>query len=197
MNGHTLIARVREAGYRPVIRMTKYGADNLETCMNDPQMGRIVHAEEHHDGVYIIDVDLNEFESYNDSVADRNFYDRHTQPVLTAKEAGCYPANGIERVYLMLDDEIEPYFTFAEDAEKPFLLNIRKVTVVTRELGTDIITVWTTLPPGCPGLDPTDASLTMDAAKGTGVQYVRDNFGIEPEVIESDAPSRREDFVHA
>ena len=124
MDGRELISRVRDGGYRPVVRMTKYGGDNLETCMNEPQMGRIVYAEIHHegDGVYIIDIDLNEFDSYNDSVAHRNFYDRGGQPVLSAKEANCWPKNGIERVYLMLDDAIEDYFEIVGEGEVTVLI---------------------------------------------------------------------------
>ena len=184
MRGTELLVRVRDAGFRPVVRMTKMGADNIECCMNDPQMGRIVRAEEDHDGILKVWVDLNEFDEWNDQHADRNWYNDRSEPVLTAKEANQWPKDGIELIYLMLDHEVSEFFDFIDEGTtKVLALNITRVTVVEREHGTDLVTVHTDLPPGCPGLDTTPAILNMDVVRDGGAEYVRENFGVEPEVI--------------
>lgn len=62
-------------------------------------------------------------------------------------------------------------------------LDIREVIVIEREYGTDKVVIHTSNLPATvyPWDEP--GSLVMDVAKGTGKQYVIDNFGIEPKVI--------------
>lgn len=60
---------------------------------------------------------------------------------------------------------------------------ILKVTIVINE-GTDKVLVKTSLPcpyPPCITTDP--LMMSFDITKGKGIDYVRKNFGIEPEVI--------------
>ena len=73
-------------------------------------------------------------------------------------------------------------------------LPIQKVTVVEGYMGPDRIIIWTSLPPPWPPI--TDQPLTLDfkAAVGTGVEYIRKNFGIEPEVI---CTTRGDHFVES
>jgi hypothetical protein len=67
-------------------------------------------------------------------------------------------------------------------------IEIISATVFLIEYGTDRITLKTRYP--CPFVKdflPTQPQLTLtfDATKGTGVDYVRRVFGIEPKVIET------------
>lgn len=64
-------------------------------------------------------------------------------------------------------------------------MNIEKVTVMLSD-GCDIIFVKTDLP--CPFVaesEPSQPSLVLkfSATYNTGIDYVRENFGVEPEVI--------------
>jgi hypothetical protein len=65
---------------------------------------------------------------------------------------------------------------------------ITKITVLLTE-GTDKVSVYTTLPSPFPPA-VSDQPLCMDFAVqcNKGVQYVRNNFGMEPEVIDSRSP---------
>jgi hypothetical protein len=61
-------------------------------------------------------------------------------------------------------------------------LNVKRVVVLESEHKTDEIHIYVDLPSPIPIFnDPT--FLQLDATKGTGVQYVKDNFGIEPDAI--------------
>jgi hypothetical protein len=63
-------------------------------------------------------------------------------------------------------------------------IKIIRVTVVLRD-ATDIIYVHTDLPSPVPNVSPEAPSLSFVAQYDTGVAYVRTNFGVEPEVINS------------
>lgn len=79
----------------------------------------------------------------------------------------------------------------AEIKVKPFHLLITKATVVLRD-ETDHISLYTDLPPPFPPeLDRSPLCLTFDTTYGTGIEYVRKNFSMEPEVIDTrHIPSR-------
>ena len=60
-------------------------------------------------------------------------------------------------------------------------------------IGTDRVFLDTNLPcpyPACISTDP--LNLGFDVTKGKGIQYVKDNFGIEPKVIDTVSRSNRE-----
>lgn len=62
-------------------------------------------------------------------------------------------------------------------------IDIKEIIVLEREHGMDKLIIHTTnLPPTVYPYDQ-QGSLVMDVAKGDGVQYVRNNFKIEPRVI--------------
>lgn len=67
-----------------------------------------------------------------------------------------------------------------EGVKAPF--RITKVTVI-QQSGTDEIRVETTLPLGVYPYEGYSQVLRLEVSKGMGVQYVRDNFQVEPEVI--------------
>lgn len=68
---------------------------------------------------------------------------------------------------------------------KPFHLLITRATVVLRH-GTDHISLYTDLPtPFPPELQYGNLCLTFEATYGTGVEYVRKNFSVEPEIIDT------------
>jgi len=61
---------------------------------------------------------------------------------------------------------------------------IVRAVVLTRS-GTDIIHLDTTFPaPFPPDVDPTSLRLQFETRKGDGVEYVKNNFFVEPEVID-------------
>lgn len=62
------------------------------------------------------------------------------------------------------------------------MLNILRVTVLTRNNGADIILLLLDLPEGCyPFVG--NATAEIKVAKGTGEEYVRNNFGIVPDKV--------------
>lgn len=63
-------------------------------------------------------------------------------------------------------------------------MEILSVTVFVSN-GTDTIMIETSLPRATFPFDGTQ-TLKMEAARGTAVQYVKDNFGIEPKVINAE-----------
>lgn len=64
-------------------------------------------------------------------------------------------------------------------------MKVVKAIVVERRSGTDLIALTTTLP--TPFRDPEmqhePLYLDFHAAQGTGAEYVRKHFGIEPEIV--------------
>ena len=63
-------------------------------------------------------------------------------------------------------------------------LNITKAVVILQS-GTDIVSLYTTLPSPYPVEITDQMKLSFDAPGGSGVEYVRENFGIEAEVIDT------------
>ena len=64
----------------------------------------------------------------------------------------------------------------------PFKCNVVKITVVENS-GTDCVIIETDLPSSMPFWGE-PLMFKFPAEHGTGAQYVRDNFHIEPDVIE-------------
>ena len=64
-------------------------------------------------------------------------------------------------------------------------LKVTRATVVLTNHGKDRISLDTEYPSPTPKVDPEPLSLTFEAEKGTGVEYVKNTFGIEPEVIDA------------
>lgn len=66
---------------------------------------------------------------------------------------------------------------------KDFTLSIKSITIMVHDYHADLVGVHTTLESPT-GLSPAPLDLEFKAAKGTGAEYVRRVFGIEPEVLE-------------
>ena len=64
--------------------------------------------------------------------------------------------------------------------QAPF--RITNVTVI-QQSGTDEVRIDTTLPLGVYPYKDYPQVLRLEITKGMGVQYVRDNLGVEPEVL--------------
>ena len=63
-------------------------------------------------------------------------------------------------------------------------MKINKITVLIRGWVTDFVSIQTTLPsPFSKEVSSGFLVMKFETQKGKGVQYVRDNFNIEPEVI--------------
>ena len=74
---------------------------------------------------------------------------------------------------------------------KDFTIHIKKVLILLTN-GPDKVSIHTDLPsPYPPEITTAGLMIDFDATKGTGVDYVRKHFGIEPEVIDVAARSIR------
>jgi len=62
-------------------------------------------------------------------------------------------------------------------------MNVTKIAIVKQKYAQDIVYAHTDLPEAI--AFGGNLTLRFDCAKDTGEKYVRDNFGIEPKVIES------------
>ena len=173
-----------KGGARPLITATSKFED-FESCIDDGMIGRIVGCGHTNDDVFWIDVDLNDWDAYNDTKAKSNYWDNgehgEKQARLTAKEAGFYPKNGIERVYLGYDDDYTGYFAIGP-TQRIVPLTITGALV---RIGTvndvDLVHIDTTLPSTIEG-DSQPARMTVPCQAGTGVEWVKEHFGFEPEV---------------
>lgn len=66
-----------------------------------------------------------------------------------------------------------------------FTLHIKEIIVTRLEHGTDLITISTDLPSPFPeGVSNPYLILKFEALRRSGEEYVRENFGIEPKVID-------------
>ena len=64
-------------------------------------------------------------------------------------------------------------------------MKITKVSVL-QSYGTDTISLYTEYPcPYVPEYDDNPLCLTFSTTKGMGVDYIRENFGVEPEIIDT------------
>lgn len=65
-----------------------------------------------------------------------------------------------------------------------FTIHIKKIVVLITD-GTDKVSIHTNMPsPYPPEVSNQDLMIDFDTKKGIGVDYVREHFGIEPEVID-------------
>lgn len=68
------------------------------------------------------------------------------------------------------------------EVHAPKAFTVTKATVLCAT-GTDKIILETDLPLGVYPYEGYPQTVQLDVSKGMGVQYVRENFGLEPEVI--------------
>lgn len=103
------------SGVRPVVT---FHTKAIEGTEGYPEMGmraRITGAELRHDGdVIVVDFDFSEFEEHNKAFESRNYFDKHGNATLTAREHGSYvPQDGL---YLGPDDQQSAFFRVDSDA---------------------------------------------------------------------------------
>ncbi len=71
-----------------------------------------------------------------------------------------------------------------------FKLHIKKIVVMITN-STDRVTIYTDLPSPYPAeITTDDLEIDFQTSKGRGVEYVREHFGIEPEVLDIPAKMR-------
>ena len=66
-------------------------------------------------------------------------------------------------------------------------LNIKKISVLINFQFADVVQVYTDMPSPFPNYKGC-LSFSFQTDQGTGVEYVRDNFGVDPEVINAARP---------
>jgi len=66
-----------------------------------------------------------------------------------------------------------------------FPLQVIDGTVILRDYGKDLICLETEYPSPTPEVDPEPLSLSFEAEKDTGVDYVKNTFGFTPRVIDT------------
>ena len=71
-----------------------------------------------------------------------------------------------------------------------FTIHIKKIVVMITD-GTDRVTIHTDLPcPYPPVISTDDLMIDFATSKGRGVDYVREHFGMEPEILDIAAKMR-------
>lgn len=80
--------------------------EGQETCIDTGMRGRVVGVSSDDGGLMRVLVSLSEFDSFNQPFERPDYYDKDGNPTLTARQAGCFPSNGIETLYVSADDDI-------------------------------------------------------------------------------------------
>lgn len=85
---------------KPVIVEFNKIIEEYESCIDNGMKARIASISEPDEYQTVkISFDLSGFEEYNDLRMKANYYDKYGAAVLTAKEAGCWPKDGIESIW--------------------------------------------------------------------------------------------------
>ena len=69
--------------------------------------------------------------------------------------------------------------------EKILKIGIIRATVLVRRHRADMCNITVDMPSSMPKVDEHPLSITFTAEADTGAQYVRDHFGVEPEIIQA------------
>ena len=101
-----------QSGARPVVTFRK-GVEEGEGYLEAGMRGRITGSRTSGDGVFSLTVDLNEFGEFNTAFETANYYNNQGMPVLTAREAGFYPKDGIDQLYV--SENLDPYLEVLSD----------------------------------------------------------------------------------
>jgi hypothetical protein len=88
------------------------GCQDWESCIDPGMIADVIKvgAPDFNEVVKIY-FDLNPYDNINDSYMVRNYYDKNGVPILTAKESGLWPEDGVERVYVMETDDLSSVLT--------------------------------------------------------------------------------------
>ncbi|CDH95480.1 hypothetical protein CHR37_05405 [Bacillus velezensis] len=101
-------------GKKPIIKFNDNVYEWIEESVDPMMMGKIVGASIEHDEIKFL-LDLNPFEAYNRSVARHDWRDDEGNCVLTWFDTSFYPKNGIEAIYLPINERTEIAFDFTEE----------------------------------------------------------------------------------
>jgi hypothetical protein len=118
------LMKMLDEGVQPVIKFTQKITD-IDGQPDPEMMGKVIGYrdeeswdENRNDVTIFIDIDLNEFETYNKTKAKSNWYDDKGVANLTWFDCGMYPKNGIESICVMLVENSEEsgldYFEIVE-----------------------------------------------------------------------------------
>lgn len=86
------------------------GIADQESYAETGMRGRLVRCHEYDEDVIVFSVDLKPYDRHNDTIASPYYYDASGVPCLTGKEAGYFPKDGIEEIYVGADAELEQWF---------------------------------------------------------------------------------------
>ncbi len=102
------------AGKRPVVTFTT-GIEDKEDYAEGGMRARVLSATTPHaDGVLQITFDFEEFAQHNVAFEKSTYYDKQSNPVLTAREAGFYRPQ--DHMYFDLSEELGNLMVFEDDA---------------------------------------------------------------------------------
>ncbi len=110
-----LAAEVR-AGKQFDIELTKAVRDQ-ESYAEPGMRGRIVSVIDEGDGVARVQINLQPYDQHNDQLALPNYYDKFGNATLTGKQAGRYPKDHIESIWMNWTDQASEYFVMLEPSQ--------------------------------------------------------------------------------
>ncbi len=167
-----------DGGTKPVVKFLS-GIEDQETCIDRGMYGRIINVRHEHDDVYVMYIDLSDFEGHNDSVAQHNYYDSDGNPTKTAKEAGQYPENGIETFYVDYGRDLSDILEIDDSGVNQIVsVKVTEAKVHRNEGQSDIIVVTLPVPMPLSDFEGSPVQMTLLADEGTGVAYLKEHFGI-------------------
>jgi hypothetical protein len=159
--------------------------EDFETCIDNKMIGRLVSVERVDEAVFSLNVDLNDWEEHNDQHAKVNYYARKVkEEMVNAKQAGCYPSNGIEKVYLGYDQDLSTSITIHDRGVQTLItIKVTSATVQVTPGERDILMVGTDIP--IPLIDhPGNIIMMLYTDEGTGAAWLKDTYGIDAEITD-------------
>lgn len=114
MKVEQLVELVKQ-GVNPIVKCTTQINEICEESLDPFMMGKIIGVSQQYDDSYRFLMDLKGFESHNESVAKRDWFNKDNEPKLTWMETSFYPEDGIEAVYIPLNTEI-PFEIIEQDS---------------------------------------------------------------------------------
>lgn len=107
MTGNELL-RLLKTGQLPVVEFTRE-IEDYESCIDRGMRARITRAELYTCDTIKVSFSLNEFEAHNRTFEKANYYNKVGEPVLTAREAGYYPKDGIESIVFRVNEDFDAF----------------------------------------------------------------------------------------
>lgn len=96
----------------------------------------------HQEGCELVYLNANIFKDYNRQFYTNDYYDKSSQPILNAEQAGVFPKNGIEELYVMADDCMFEVIEEPKDLLVKVPVNmIENIRKVFKYVDSDVLTV--------------------------------------------------------